>query len=230
MQRVVRACALLVALAVPLVSRAGAVPPGRRVPQVVVQPGPLTTWLAANEPALDPATDQLAAQGFDLPRPSPYCQSLAFELLDDALDSLGVASLDPSIAVRACVFPAGSRAGGFAYVRFNTAGLLLVTTFDPEATLLSQHAFAGFPRDSALGLWLAGAAGTSWTVDVRNPGAAPRAVTYSLPRFSFGGYLVGFDSATGGDGRFSRQRVYVEYPCGLPARRSTWGRVKLLAH
>ncbi len=65
---------------------------------------------------------------------------------------------------------------------------------------------------------------------MRNPGAAPRAVTYLLPTFSLGGYLVGFDSATVGDGRFSRQRVYVEYPCGLPARRSTWGRVKLLAH
>lgn len=204
---------------------------GLRVPQIPVSGTGLQGYFGSMGESIDVQQAQVDAQLMQmyLVTNSPYTIQLEVGLKEPGV-SLGL--YDGSTLTESFVelFPAASGPGWFAIVSFRVApSRIVVNLFDSNAALVSARTILGGNRQ-AIGFYVQGPDGVSYSQDARNPGGAAQVLLYRGTGINSGFMWIAFEAsarANGADGDFDDAVLFMDKNQFVgPVHRTSWANLK----
>ena len=229
MKRSVTAVASLLALALVASSASAAL----RVPQITVIGGSLQGYLNSVGEAINVNTDQQDIQRWQSTVSNNSTFTIQIELTANAAgNTIGLYNAGDPAPPLYQVFPGAATAGWFAVASFRTAPVrVVVNLFDNNAAIQGTTTYLGADRND-FGFYLSGQAGTLYTQDARNGGAA-QALTYAGTGVNSGNWWLCWEDVTvaaGADFDFDDAVLFLESVNPTPVSRTSWGDLKKRFH
>jgi len=227
------------ALMAPPMTHAAGPPCGVRVPQVQFGSGNLQAYLDVMDGGIHVLTDQLNFQVVqsNAQGSSDFTVTLRANV-KAAGEIVGVYN-GGALGTSYLLLPAFATDGWFAVCSFSVTGRLTVYLYDASPSPVFQGAtvYTGLNRN-AIGLFLQNTAGTFYSEDILNAGAAPQALLYAGTGVNTGGLWVCFQTSPYGaaSSTFAGAVLTLEPPlgnslqpqCATPARTTSWGSLKAI--
>jgi hypothetical protein len=200
-----------------------------RVPQVAFSSASLQAYLNGQGESINVLTDQVDAQVWDTSVSGNSTFTLMIELSANNLqNAIGIYNTGIAVPPLYNVFPGSASAGWFATAHFG-GGNLTVTVFDQNSVIQGQITYAGV-SPNGFGFYLVGVAGTKYSQDSRNPGGAPRVLTFLGTGANFGDWWECFEDSNDATASadFDDAVLLMQSVVPTPTNQSTWGKVKSL--
>ncbi len=144
---------------------------------------------------------------------------------------LGIAALNPgghSVFALIPVFPATADSGWFAVASFRPGNNLIVTLFDENATLISQHSYIDVDR-SLFAYYITHAHGTFFSHEGFNSDGKVHSLTYAAKGMNSGSWWMAWEDtpiAEYSTKNFFDALLFLESVNPTPAARTSWGELK----
>ena len=188
----------------------------------------LQAFFTAQGQSINVSAGQLDYQSFSLPVQSVF-QVQQFGSPPEFFGAYSAGQQAPAL----CTFPGETAIGWQVLASFRDApARLIVNLFDNHAAIVSTNTYLGLDR-SNLGFCTQGAAGTFYTQDARNTGAAARILVFNATGALAGSTWFACETGPGPGGDFADTIALVGFAAGtapVPAAHTSWGRVKALYH
>jgi hypothetical protein len=230
MKRIVTVFVSILALAVFAASASAAL----RVPQIAVIGGSLQGYLNGIGESINVNTDQEDVQRWQSTVSNNSTFTIQLELTGNAGgNTLGIYNAALAAPPLYQVFPGAATTGWFAVASFRTAPIrVVVNLFDDNAVVQGTTTYLGADRDD-FGFYLSGQAGTLYTQDARNAGAAAQALTYAGTGVNDGNWWLCWEDVTaaaGADFDFDDAVLFLESVNPTPVTKTSWGELKKRFH
>lgn len=204
-----------------------------RAPQIAVAGGTLQGYLNSVGEAINVNTDQQDVQRWQSTVSNNSTFTIQIELSGNSgSNTIGLYNAGDLAPPLYQVFPGAATTGWFAVASFRTAPVrVVVNLFDNTASNVGTTTYLGANRDD-FGFYLTGQAGTLYTQDSRNGGAA-QALTYAGTGVNSGNWWLCWEdltAAAGADFDFDDAVLFLESVNPTPVARTSWGELKKRFH
>lgn len=209
---------------VSLVLTAPAAHAALRSPQVPVAGTALQTFFASQGQAINVHADQLDLQQLAVPPSTSFEVRVFASGSGSSFGLYDAAVASPALDV---VLPASLTPGWFATAAFRTSpSRIVVNLFDALGTFQGTNTYLG-ADPSAFGFYDAGATGTFYTQDARNPGGSAKILAYNGTGTRAGWTWFACESSAGAGGDFADFVAVVNLSLApVPVGHANWGTLK----
>lgn len=198
-----------------------------RSPQVPVSGTALQSFFNAQGQTIDVGSAQLDAQRFSVA--AGVAMPVRVGLALARTGSLGMYNAKLEVPPLYQFLPGAGADGWFVVLSFRDSPVrLIVNLFDANSASQGSNTYLGADRTD-FGFYVQDAAGLFYSQDERNPGSAPHILAFSGTGAYAGATWFACETSAASGGDFADLVVRVDFAlAAVPARSTTWGRVKSL--